>query len=367
MLPLLSSPQFRESYFQHAKDFLARLTNQISILAIAALSGFCCLLAYRCLQGFSKRKLLILHFDINLTLVDDDATKNHLPKEYMSFLTLAKTIKKKWTDCCFEPISFKEHVDEHLYQGRRNDPSLKTEREQKILGFLGEFEPLHPELKTEFEKLQTAKEALQKTGKAVFPSFYHLIDRLQAEKIPFKIIFRSFGKDWERVKKEIEDHPFGIKVEKSAYFTQGKLIEQNGSTFSSMAAIFKAFVSNREHLSIRDDYEHWHNNNESGKGGKPFPYEDPENPNSTTLSLFFDDNITGKGLEEREIVCPYAVQGGQPLSTHDLIEKKLLHPVNPIEAITQEEYFSDKVFSAIEKHHFLEKQNIFSLFTLKHA
>jgi hypothetical protein len=83
---------------------------------------------------------------------------------------------------------------------------------------------------------------------------------------------------------------------------------------------------------IIHDYQYWHTNKEAQPFAKPFV------KNSKHLQIFFDDNI-----KEKSIVNPIG------FGKVDLIKKRILVNVNPLDALLNKSYFIDYVSRLIQK------------------
>lgn len=330
---------------------LQRRVSSVAFLAFAVLAGT----LYLAYCHYRKRKApphLLLHFDINGTIFAKDKKKESLRDDYMLLLGLAKSTVSKWDRENGEERSFKQYVDEILYPGDKSDRSIKQKREQAIMGFLDTLKTHDPGLSQQVQ--EKYNESLEKCtsldgetrGYKVFPSFFSLLEKLRSLNIPFTLIFRTFGEDLESVEEEIKRHPSGIQITRFYQFSGGVLTNKAGDvTINQVAHIFQTILSSKEHLAIQDDWKSWNTNQEKGESGKPFFY-DPSRK-SEVLSLFFDDNITGD--REYDIIRPCPLSGEKPDTTQSLIAKKLLFPVSTIDAILDDNYFTNKVLEAMDK------------------
>lgn len=331
---------------------LQRRVSSVAFLAFAVLAGT----LYLVYCHYRKRKAaphLLLHFDINGTIFAKDKKKKEtLGEDYMLLLGLAKSTVSKWDGENGREMSFKQYIDEILHPGNKSDPSVKEKREQAIMGFLetlkGHDPALSQQVQEKYEK-SLEKCTLLDEGKRVykvFPSFFSLLEKLRSLNIPFTIIFRTFGEDLKSVKEEIEKHPSGIQITRFYQFS-GKVLTnaEKDVSIDQATDIFQTIVSSEEHLAIQDDWKSWNTDQEKGQSGKPFFY-DPSRQ-VQVLSLFFDDNITGD--REYDIIHPCPISKIKADTTQSLIDKKLLFPVSTIDAILDENYFTNKVLEAMHE------------------
>ena len=188
----------------------------------------------------------------------------------------------------------------------------------------------------------------KKINFTVFPSFYVMLERLRKMNIPFTIILRTFGSDLPEVVKEIEEHRSGVKITRWAKF-EGKNFSIEGketikNVEEHVEEIFDLFLTSKQHFAVRDDWFKWNQDGERGQSGKPFPYDSSGNRREVrNLSVFFDDNITG---DEQDIVQPCEIVG-KTAPTKALLDK-LIFPVNTQEAMSDDNYYIDRVLQAIK-------------------
>lgn len=293
---------------------------------------------------------LLLNFDLNGTLLLKDSSKK-VDDEYMLISALAEDTLAKWNGK--QSMSFKQYVYTELLPGDKSHPQLKKER-QKVVGRFIEWlrEHKHPALESVQKTYSTIKAKFMdpKTGEinfTIFPSFYILMDLLREKQTSFTIILRTFGDDLAEVVKEIEEHPSGVKFSHHAKFEGLKLIIDEKYTVEKTAEIFNVILSSGKHFAIRDDWSHWNEHGERGQYGKPFPYDlSGTSTKERSLSLFFDDNITGD--EDLDIVNPCEITG-QKIATKALCDR-LIFPVNTVEAMLDDHYFINRVMKAMRSN-----------------
>lgn len=302
------------------------------------------------MQAVYQAPHLLLHFDINGTLTLKDSTKTtkdnkQISNEYMLLSALAESTVAVW-DPHYPKMPFKDYVYNVLFPGDKNDPAIKAERQATISQFIPWLkEHHHPaffkvqheyqELIRRFTDIHTNRLELE-----IFDSFYTLINKLQEMKIPFTIILRTFGKDLEDTVKEMENNPRQIPIK------FGSRIDMKDLTLTDnkAQALFLNFIYGLKHVAIQDDWTKWSRDQERGRSGKPFMF-DPNATVSDTLSLFFDDKITG---DEKDIINPINL-AGTPASTKEL-KGRYIFPVNTTKAALDEQYYVKKVLKALANH-----------------
>lgn len=290
---------------------------------------------------------LLLNFDVNGTIILNDSTKN-VSDEHMIINAIAESTIGKW-DTRSEPMPFNQYVDNVLLPGDKSNAKLKKERQKVIGGFLkwlaDHAHPMQNTVLIEFDEMKK-KLALIKQDKAdqdVFPSFYVMLEKLRQMNIPFTIILRTFGTDLQKVVQEIEEHPLGLKFSNSAKFHGGNFTLNGKKTIKKVDEVFNLFLNSNEHFAVQDEWSTWNQDGERSRSGKPFIYDITRKAKIKNLSLFFDDNITGK---EMDIVRPCEISNNNFL-TGDLLNK-LLFPVNTKEALLNENYFIEKIIQTLQ-------------------
>lgn len=291
---------------------------------------------------------VILYFDVNGTVILKDTSKK-VQDDYMLMSALAETTFAQW-DAGTEKMSFKQYVCDVIHPGDKSDSKIKQERQKTVWAFLHWMnERGHSSLlqvQQDYYKIEskfTDKEE-GTVNYTVFPSFYRMLEKLREMKIPFTIIFRSFGSDLPDVVKEIEEHPSGIKVHHWAEFKGKDFKLQGKGTIGKIEDIFDLFLESEEHFAVHDDWHRWNKDGEKGRSGKPFYMDITGNRMGIkNLSLFFDDNITG---QEKDIVDPVDVNGYTLIL--DRPEQIHAYPVNTKEAMLDDDYFANIVLKAIK-------------------
>lgn len=287
---------------------------------------------------------LILHFDVNKTLIASDKTENKSIEDVINEL-LSRKYSACWDENVEEPITFDAYVRTVLLPGDEHNVRLKMERLVHLTHFSDYLrEHNHPLYETVLKELTLVLDALKKAQGNVFPSFYHLIAELNQRGISYTLFLRSFGKEVFEVKNEINSICQDLfKIE--GIFQKGILYIAGKSPLSDPQAIYH-FFSSREHAAIRDDWKYWMEREMYAKYGKLL-YVDPAD--TTVLTLFFDDNIK-LDSPEKNIIAPINPKTKEFLSIPALIQSKQLIPVDTLEAILNERYFIEYIDEALRMH-----------------
>lgn len=297
-------------------------------------------------EGIEKTKtLILLHFDVNKTLVAVDPASNQSIDQILNLLLADKFIYK-WSSDIDQPISYKTYVEEHLYPGPSYDQNLKKKRRTLINEFVKFVQETHHPLENQVvESFYHLKKKLD--GNFIFPSFLNLINKAKEQNIQFCIILRTFGSDLDIVASSITeafpDEAFTAK----GYFQEGKLYlttETSEIVLNDMQEAYLYFKSHR-HIAIQDNWDEWNEHQESIEYAKRFPMDLDE---KETLSLFFDDNILVDGDTDSNIVAPINIKTYEFYSIPQLIDQKILFRVDTFEAIMDDNYFIDLINQSLE-------------------
>lgn len=298
------------------------------------------LITTQLLYAYEGPVKLILHIDINKTIIADD-TSNGKSLDLVLIESLAKHYKGMWDPSLRRELTYVDYVKDHLLPGDKSNRDLRARRNKAIHAFLDVLksmrDPRYPMILERFEKAQ-AKVHSQK-GR-IFNSFYNLINYLEKKNTNYTIVLRTFGPDGGAIAQELaanihllfdwEGRFFGEKLYlKSTQKDQTIVLE-------TMEEIFSFFKSHR-HIQIRDDFKYWNDHHEQAEYGKPFPVDTRE---LNVKTLFFDDNAQEKIINPRDIVT------GGFLDPVRLIEKGSICPVDTLQAIENDDYFIDAVYAA---------------------
>lgn len=278
---------------------------------------------------------LVLHFDINKTLIASDKATNKSIDNILNEL-LAEKYRAVWDENEEYPISFEEYADK-----------MTDSRENKII-FVHHFidylkEHKHPSLAYVLHDYLSALTAINASEGTVFNSFYSLLNFLDQEKIPYSIILRSFGREVMEVKEEIEKiHQMAFDIGK---FQQGSLVLETGEIITDAPSIYQLLKSS-SHVAIQDDWTYWNVHRMASAKGKPF-YVNQED--DEILPIFFDDNIHLKD-SYTNIIAPLNALTGELISIEELVGSGKAVRVNTWDAILDQNYYIDLVKVAMKKN-----------------
>jgi len=286
---------------------------------------------------------LVLHFDLNGTLMLFDSIKA-VYGEYALLSLLSESTLAIWEQGG-EKVSFKEYVFTKLLPGDKSDIALKKQRQKMISQFVSWIEQNNPELcqevlsKYEYLKQTFIDPASNQIKKSIFPSFYVLLEKLQACQISYKLILCTFGGDLNDAAGLIENTCTGVRFSHYGKFEGCQLKLNDDEKLSDAASIFQLYQNSIGHIAIFNDWKEWNADGELGRSGKPFLFDSSA---SHPLSLFFDDNVTGKSLD---IVRPIDI-AGQAASSPDLFGRCMFR-VDTMEAIMDKDYYVKLVAQAL--------------------
>lgn len=285
---------------------------------------------------------LILHFDINKTLIASDSVKGE-SIEYGLLSTVAEKSIGVWAEGQ-PPQSYKDYVYNVLLPGDKNDQALKALRHEKILGFLNLLkETNHPAHNKAFDLYNRLLNKSVVSGNGVFPSFYKLIEKLKKANIHFVVLLRTYGKNLDDVAEEIGKHPDGITFKRFGKFSEKKLLLDGEDPISRVDLIFNTVLHSKEHFALQDNWSEWNSDGGLARSSKPFIFDASGKMHDVqNLSLFFDDNFTAG---EKDILNPMEVYG-KCVSGKD-IENKLAFTVDMVEALLDDSYYIKLVNHAL--------------------
>ncbi|MCH9614338.1 MAG: hypothetical protein SP1CHLAM54_17040 [Chlamydiia bacterium] len=272
-------------------------------------------------------KEFVINVDINRTIIALDSHQNYNYEDLIA-LSLAKTTYLCWDERVQTPISYYDYVYDYLLPGEQSDQVLRKKRRSKIHHFLEDIRdlPCYEALQTTFDQVMEKMETIQD---APFPSFLKFMDYLKDKDV--HLVFRTFGKDFEKLGLEFETPvQYGKFIEGALHF--------GGEIYHEPSEWHQIFTSSR-YFMIQDDFPYWHSHDEHASFGKPFIAINSDE----CTSLFFDDNIVPNGEMERSIVMPFGA------SSKELIDQGQLIPVDTLQAIMDDDYFINHFLS--EKLH----------------
>ena len=280
----------------------------------------------------TKKPRLLLHFDMNGTIIAIDAAGGKTNHEAV-MAALADAYTARWDDKLDHPISYSEYVNEYLLPNKS-----KQERHEQIFNFLLYLDKRkEPKAQQAHEQYEQAIAKLQHQKTLILSSFYALLEFLEMNGYDFSIIIRTFGKELDSVIKEIELRTHLSFMNHHLYFKNGLCFRQDSN--EPIVDLY-GFLKENKHVTIRDDWASWHSHQEKAAFGKPFPIDEQEH---SIHSMFFDDNIRTDLPFDKNIVHPMDPSHSTPLAIAPLIQSHTLVPVNTLHAILDEDYYIKEV------------------------
>lgn len=289
--------------------------------------------SYRMADCVETRPHLILHFDVNRTLIFSDVAQKQTPEDII-VNGLADRLEYLWDDSLAHPVNYTNYVKYHLFPNPKRSKEIKQKQKEQTTRFLQFLQesghPLYPHAQALFDR---AKRALEGQSTLVFSSFYNLLGHLKNQNISYTLVFRTFGSDIRDVAEELNEEMGHGFLTDFHVLSQGVF-----SPKDSLETDLYDYVKNaRHHIAIQDDWTWWFNHGENYQYGKPFPIDLED---SSVCSLFFDDNASiNRDHPEKNIVAPFDISKNVGMSPEVLIAKKRLFPVDTLEALCNENYF----------------------------
>lgn len=288
---------------------------------------------YPRLEEFGRLgKRLILHLDVNKTLLAKDPAGGKPEVSMVIQELLAEKYTALWSEELRKPISYSDYVNQVLYPGDKSDPVVRAARFEKLHNFVRDYadSPFTMGLKAEFANLIDCLE-----GREIFDSFFTAVDGLCKLRVSSTVVLRTFGSDLKDVKKSIQVQLPAVSFVDGRY-SKG-VLECGGCSHSSVEDQIECFVAHAW-LAIQDEFAYWKDGGRTAKYGKPFPVD---LSNLSVHGVFFDDNI-----DSDEIIGPKGPDGD--LDPDILKDKGLLVAVDTIEAIRNPEYFLQCIESSLK-------------------
>lgn len=288
---------------------------------------------------------IILHFDINKTLIAEDVSNYGKTLDGVIIECLAEACTGFWSYALSYEISFTQYVKEFIFPGAIADKELRRQRRAMIHSFFNFLQSTgddrYDEIITRFYRLK--QKIMSQQGK-IFQSFYQLIHYLEQEHIDYTIILRTFGQDLSTIAHEISSHT-PIVFTWEGHFEQTTLIASSLQTGQQLILetpkeIFN-FFAQHAHIKIKDDFEYWHTHQEQSAFGKLFPISSDE---QTIKTIFFDDNAYNNIIHLEHI-------GSTHIPYEMLVHQGIVCPVQTLQAIENDNYFINHLIqNGIIKH-----------------
>ncbi|XP_068551069.1 uncharacterized protein [Anas acuta] len=284
------------------------------------------------MSGRAGRRRLVLHLDINNTVLPADTVTGRGPREALNGFLCTATWGRdgeggEWQWVSDRPSLRAPCPDAVSYYCRYGRDLAFTEggagqrfgdlhaRYLRLLAWPGEP---HEEL--------SLRDGQGECYHLLLPSFYHLLDALHRDGRAFAIIFRTFGTDLPRVLRALRcaldgqhpQFPALRDLELSVDLTPGQIrcskrevVLRRGAerlaTREDGRKLYDYFSSLEGVGGFQDHYDWWARNQFSSRGGKPL-WIDPHDP--SVHHIFIDDNIC---LDDTDtIVCPLPFPRGSP-------------------------------------------------------
>ncbi|OCT85879.1 uncharacterized protein LOC108714686 [Xenopus laevis] len=317
------------------------------------------------LQQPKKRKL-VLHFDLNNTILVSDASTGQGPRaalnSYLSTVTwgqISETGEWTWLSDSVSVTAPCNNAVNYFTQFGRNTQftdSTMGKRFKEIFNCHMQMLEWQGEANTTF----TQKEEDGTVYHWILPSFFHLLESLYEQGREFSVILRTFGVDLPLVLPAIHSalmggHPYFPQLSKvplKVDLTPGKIRcsarevvmtwgSDRISTKEKKESIYEYFNTITGIGGIQDHFDWWARNHFSGDGGKPFWIE----PNDRDVHhIFIDDNIR---LNEDDTIVncqvfnnPQHRSKSRKVSTSELYDICLVQN-DLLRAIAEKDYFLD--------------------------
>ena len=284
-------------------------------------------------------KKLILHVDINKTIIAEDAGNSKTLDDVL-IECLAKTCEGCWDSSLNKKMTYVQYVKDYLFPGDKSNREIRRQRNKAIHAFFDVLKQMsdvrYPMILERFEKL---KKRVRSQKGTIFTSFFKLIKYLEQNGIEYSIILRSFGQDLSSIVQELGQNT-GLAFEWDGCFQGQKLCLKSNKTgeaveLNTTQEIFD-FFKTHEHIRIRDDFKWWNDHHEHAQFGKLFLVDDLQ---SKVKTVFFDDNA------DEHIINPRDATTGSTLNIDELINKGIVCIADTLQAIENESYFIDHLIN----------------------
>ncbi|XP_029457069.1 uncharacterized protein LOC115091190 [Rhinatrema bivittatum] len=322
----------------------------------------------------TKKRKLILHLDLNNTILVSDAVTNQGPRSalntYLSTVTWGKvsqTGEWQWlTDSLSLLPPCQGAVNYYSHFGRDVDFT------DTVVG--QHFKGIYTDHLRLLEWSGQANEVFTTTGEDgkgyhwILPSFFHLLESLHLEARHFAVVLRTFGTDLPSVLHSIHcalegQHPqfphlhlmplpVNLSPGRIRCSKREVMLSRDSelvSTKTDARNIYSYFNSMEGIGGFQDHFDWWARNQFTSKGGKPF-WIDPED--SSVQHIFIDDNI--RMDDDYNIILPQvflktADSQIRTASTSELYDICLVQ-TNLLRAIAEKNYFLDCVRDCEENY-----------------
>nr|XP_033782016.1 uncharacterized protein LOC117351195 [Geotrypetes seraphini] len=319
----------------------------------------------------AKRKL-ILHLDLNNTILVSDAVTNQGPRSalnaYLSTVAwgkINKTGEWQWLTDSLSLLPPCQNAVNYYSQFGRETDFTDTALGQHFKGIFTDHLKL-------LEWSGEADEVFATTGEDgkayhwILPSFFHLLERLHLEARHFAVVLRTFGTDLPQVLHAVRcalegrhphfphlitlpvDHnPGRIRCSKrEVLLSRGS---ERVSTKPDARNIYNYFGSLEGIGGFQDHFDWWARHQFTSEGGKPF-WIDPDD--FSVQHIFIDDNI--RADDDYNIVFPQVflkrLDGHVRTASASELYSICLVQTDLLRAIAEKNYFLECVKDCEEKY-----------------
>ncbi|XP_068107618.1 uncharacterized protein [Hyperolius riggenbachi] len=314
-----------------------------------------------------RRRKLVLHLDLNNTILVSDAATGQGPRaalnSYLSTVAWGRVNDAgEWKLISDLPTVRPPSPDAVNYyvQFGRDGHFIDSEIGRRFKGIFRRYMELL-EWKGEADELFTQRGEDRKLYHWILPSFFHLLHSLHQQGRPFTIILRTFGTDLPHVLRSVHSalagkhphFPHMQEVPLSVDLSPGKIrcskremVLTHGSdrvsTKGEERNIYDYFTNMSGIGGFQDHFDWWARNSFTSSGGKPFWID----PNDHNLHILIDDNIR-LGEHDTIVNCRVLLdkQKGKEYrkaATSELYDVCLVQ-TDLLKAIAEKDYFLDCV------------------------
>jgi len=345
------------------------------------------------LPASPKGRPIVLHFDINKTIIMSDSVKG-ATTDHMVNALLSEVCWGTWEFSGCDPADDEEKLRLASTWSLESGPSVVGKPGMVTYSDLLELELKLPKkhrqnLKHSFTEPGAPGESvasvadrlkaalLQTEGFFLIPSFYRLILNLHEQERNFRIIFRTFGVALPEVIQEFNTfceggHPSFPQTPPNLRRRTVRMPSDTGQWYRDNAGLHLALCSRHDSgancltvahgdaeshahmnrklfcpeepcmtLALKDYHEYWKKSGEADDAGKPLLISQTFS-SDTPHHMFFDDNIE---RHRSHIVDARCAETGQPLPFSETQGIHLIR-AEPISAIEDPDYFIKLVVDA---------------------
>lgn len=296
---------------------------------------------------------LILHLDLNGTLILADSTKtgNEVIAELSSLLSA------DW-DGSGRVMTYKRYVQKVLEPGDRYEPA-RRERQESLMADLPsllEKEEKYSHLRDQARKIYDSLRHLEDegTGRAAmtpFPSFTTLVRTIKESVTPdVRVVIRTFGPDGNAFGAALRG--VGWDVSSTTVLGRGEAgFDWDGDRIDAAEALARLLaLPNGQVLIVKDDFDSWIAGGKRGRAGKRVFGSSsgvrPDRGDGALLTAFLDDNHQ-HSPDGDDISSPFCVHQIGESATWDH-KGFCAARVNSYKAATDEQYLVNLIVPLIK-------------------